>query len=577
MLALVKPLALAAALAAVGAATAAAQADTAPWAVESPGGAVAGFGLGIDAFFERLDSLKITQARSEVTLRDLFRGISQTTVTDGDPALLNRKFKIGWKPGDPGAGVQLPIGLPSSRLTHGVRIYPSLIVQAGVAKARLDFLDRPEPDASTGLEGLGVTLGGGLDVAAALCEECGLFAVAGYRFLAFLRSTLDRLQHFEQPGFRVLKDEVRLSRRIHEASLRIGYVFPGNRIAAHAGLLRRDTRVDVDDTLRFASEAVGEETSLVSHTRFASLTTQKLAGLDAHLGGPLFARVEATFGDGDRTALLKMVYLWNYRPPRPALPPPDDDERRIAAAIAPGLARIAADFVAGRKALTVVAGPGGLPAYRASEVDDLLTRTERDILAVLKPYAELEALGDWVQDRFAKVRQELGLQPSPGRAARSSGSPAGPVLLAALGTHRDALQPASGPLSEQPADPRLVDHIQSTIETLRRVPLKMGLSFVNELGIGIKAALVIYPRYTPPPDSPGPFSPALQRLAPGGYRPVWRGSYAYVVTGPTRPAPACNVAKPVGGLGDCPLDLVERDFFVLGCNPNQCSERSRPR
>jgi hypothetical protein len=574
MLALVKPLAFAAALAAVGAATAAAQADTAPWAVESPGGAGAGFGLGIDAFFERLESLKITQARSEVTLRDLFHGISQTTVTDGDPALLNRKFKIGWKPGDPGAGVQLPIGLPSSRLTHGVRIHPSLIVQAGVAKARLDFLDRPEPDASTGLEGLGVTLGGGLDVAATLCEECGLFAVAGYRFRAFLRSTLDRLQHFEQPGFRVLKDEVRLSRRIHEASLRIGYVFPGNRIAAYAGLLRRDTRVDVDDELRFASEAAGEETSLVSHTRFASLTTQKLAGLDAHLGGPLFARVEATFGDGDRAALLKMVYLWSYRPPRPPLPPPDDDERRIAAAIAPGLARIAADFAAGRKALTVIAGPGGLPAYRASEVDDLLTRTERDILAVLKPYAELEALGDWVQDRFAKVRQELGLPPYLGRAARSSGSPPGPVLLAALGTHRDALQPPSGPLSEQPADSKL-DDIQSVLETLRRIPLKMGLWFVNDLGIA--AALVIYPRYTPPPDSQGPFSPALQRLAPGGYRPVWRGSYAYVVSGPTRPPPACNWAKPGGGLGDCPLDLVERDFVVLGCKPDQCSERSRPR
>jgi hypothetical protein len=382
---------------------------TPPWSAEAPGAAGVPLGLGLDALSERQGSLTIDSAQTIVTSQDLARGTTLIEVLEGDPALLNRKFSIRWKAS--GFGAQLPLALPRLALGEGLSITPTLVVQAAGSDVELDFIDLPEPQASTSLHGRGLQLGAALDLVGPLCRRCGWYAGAGYRYRFFPRFSVERGQPVEEPGARVTASDVRLGRTVGEASFRLGRVFGRDRAALYLGVLRRRARTTVDDDLTLVQDAIGQQTRLASRTRFASTATKALAGLDVHVGGPLFVRAEVTFGKGDSTVLGKLVLVPRLPPWFPEVHPghPDPERQRasqIAAAIAPGLATIRERFAKESQRLLAQQ-----PAPAAAEVSRLLDYTRCELLSTLNA-PELRALRDYVEDLFAKAREGLGLGPS---------------------------------------------------------------------------------------------------------------------------------------------------------------------
>jgi hypothetical protein len=204
-----------------------------PWAVEAPGAAGARYGLGLDLFFERQESLRITFMEQTIRARDLIRGTEESGVVRTDPGLLNRKFDL--RLDLTGAGIQPAIAL---RLPRALGLYPTLIFQAAAADVSLDFLDRNRPGDSSSLSGRGALFGAGLDLTRALCGSCPWFAGASYFSQRLPSLTVDRSPGFGPPGFEVLEDEVRLSRDVQEASTRVGYGFSGNQVVSYLGVTR---------------------------------------------------------------------------------------------------------------------------------------------------------------------------------------------------------------------------------------------------------------------------------------------------------------------------------------------------
>lgn len=361
-----------------------------PWAVESPGAARARFGLGLDMYFERLESLRIASSRTVVTTRDLLLGHEQTRVLDGDPELLNRKFDLRWELQGPGA--VLPIALPAPR---ALRLFPSLILRAGSAEVSLDMFDRTRAEDSTRLEGRGAVLGVGLDVTTAACRSCPVYISSRYDFTEFGEREMDREPRLAYPpSFMVAGDTVRLGARTHELSTRVGYLFPGGRTASYAGLRARRTEIDIEDMVRFTSQ--GLETELDSRLRLETDTVLGFAGVDVHLAGPFYARTEAAFGEENRTLLLKVVYLTGASLGR--LRP------KKAAELAAELGRIRVEFD------TEVARLAGMPEAAAlAAAHEILRHLEAELLAAFEG-PDFAAMRDYVQERFAQAR---ALLPSP--------------------------------------------------------------------------------------------------------------------------------------------------------------------
>jgi hypothetical protein len=440
---------------------------TPPWSAEAPGAAGVPLGLGLDALSERQGSLTIDSAQTIVTSQDLARGTTLTEVLEGDPALLNRKFSIRWKAS--GFGAQLPLALPRLALGEGLSITPTLVVQAAGSDVELDFIDLPEPQASTSLHGRGLQLGAALDLVGPLCRRCGWYAGAGYRYRFFPRFSVERGQPVEEPGARVTASDVRLGRTVGEASFRLGRVFGRDRAALYLGVLRRRARTTVDDDLTLVQDAIGQQTRLASRTRFASTATKALAGLDVHVGGPLFVRAEVTFGKGDSTVLGKLVLVPRLPPWFPEVHPghPDPERQRasqIAAAIAPGLATIRERFAKESQRLLAQQ-----PAPAAAEVSRLLDYTRCELLSTLNA-PELRALRDYVEDLFAKAREGLGLGPSTGCALTGFADSLDELIAAPPGPPYAAAVPVEAPPRRQAEQIGGAGPVRAAAPALARAP-----------------------------------------------------------------------------------------------------------
>ncbi len=156
-----------------------------PWSIGSPAAAGLGarFGLGLRFDFEQLESLD-------------------------------------WE--SSATGVQMPLALPCFRPNGSLCLFPTLTLEAASVDVTFD------PGIGPSRHGNGDLFGAGLDVTFALCDSCSGFAGAGYHFRTI-------------PAFDLQKDgapleEARLSRDTHVASVRLGYVLPGNRFAPYVGL-----------------------------------------------------------------------------------------------------------------------------------------------------------------------------------------------------------------------------------------------------------------------------------------------------------------------------------------------------
>lgn len=549
-----------------------------PWAVEAPGAAGSRFGLGLDVFFERQESLRITSLEETIRTRDLSSGLVVEGPRQGDPSLLNRKFDYLFEM--EGVGFELPIALPELSLPGALRLYPTLFIQAATADVTFDFLDRTRSQDSTTFEGRGPLFGAGFDLTTALCRRCPWFTGTSYRFQRLPSLDVERIPPFAPQGFEVLHDESRLSRDVHEASARVGYGFSGNRVVSYLGVRYRSTDLEIEDDLRYLDPFREVETTLNSRVQLESETTLALAGVEAYLGGSFYGRIETAASDEDFMALFSVVYLGPGKGvpwPGPGGEPQAEREetreerereeqraRDIASRIAPRLTAIEAAFLAGWKGLEVVKDPDGQPAYYTQDVDDLLETTEQKIRAVLDRFPELEALKDWVSDEFRDVRAELGL----GRS-----NAAAQVAFAAFSTNVVRLQPRGGTNEKRREDPPLQDAANGPVGTTARLArerrLMVQLNFRKELPPGQELPpeqkLFIYPRYSNKENSP-----CAQVLQPGS-NPVWIGSYSHEIQledGKRLPLRPCD-AKIPRGASPCPLILLCARP-TIACNEKEC-------
>ncbi len=547
--------------------------STPPWAVEAPGAAGARFGLGLDLFSEHQESLRITFMEQSIQTRDLLTGREESEVVRTDPGLLNRKFDF--RLDLTGVGVQPAVALPLPRL---LGFYPTLMFQAAGADVSLDFRDRNRPEDSSSLSGQGALFGAGLDLTGSLCKSCPWFAGASYFSQRLPNFTVDQSPGFSAPGFGVLEDEVRLSRDVQEVSTRVGYGFSGNRVVSYLGARHRWTDVKIEDHLRYRDPFQETETALDSRTRLESEVTLALAGVEARLGPQLFSRLETSVGGGDWGVLLRVVYLWSGGAPPGEHPGDKDAEtvrrlQAIANEIAPRIAEIEAMFLAERKELTVVEGPDGQPAYLVRELEALLGRTERAILAVLNQYPELEAFGDWVQDEFQRARVLGGLGSGSSLDGSAPGAPI-EMIVAALGPpYSQGLKgdlrfaQAGGATKNKSQGDKALDSAQQTQKETKQA-IAMGLHvqiiFTTTLPEG-DVKLDIYPRRNPSAGKGWSPDSHLSRVVPVG-------NYSWKFDRGQRLGTLICDGNIRGPAVDCPLELTRDPCVKLTCKDN-CKAR----
>lgn len=431
-----------------------------PWAVENPGGADARLGLGLGWLIEKLDRLPITFQETTTELTSTY-GESGNFTTPGDPDLLNRKFDSAWRLQGPVA--QVPIALPVLGREGPRQLYSALVLELTQADVELEIHDRTAERLGSSFSGDGIMPGAWLDLVMPLCRRCPWFVGGGYRYRELREMDVDRSPPFTAPGLAVTTDAASVFGRTQEAFLRWGYAPPAARYAPYVGVRYRSTQLTIDDELRFTNDQVGLTTNLRTRTRFESEATLALAGVDLHLGPRLFGRAEAAYGDGTSSGLVKVVYLVGRRKTSAPATATDqegevgeqstkDEEREqeqerqeraraseIAREIAPKLALIEEEFLAGWRRLTVVAEERtGAPAYLLREVRTLLDRTEADLLDALAQPG-IAALRDHVEDRFDRAREAIE---STASRSRTAGTPAvasrrgaASVRLAATGPH----------------------------------------------------------------------------------------------------------------------------------------------
>jgi hypothetical protein len=486
-------------------------------------------------------------------------------------------------------------------------VYPTLVLQAGGADLGLEFGDRTRPQDSASLTGRGALFGVGADLAAPLCAGCPWLAFAGFRYQWLPETEVDRDPRLvlgvapggpgsSQSVFDVLADETRLRREAREISARLAYGLPGARVLPFAGVRHRWTEVRIEDELAFRS-SLGE-TRLETRTRLEAEPTLGLAGFDFQLGPRLFGSFETSVGEEDYGAALRMVAL--LQGPEVPLPGPPDGQsrraRRIADALAPRMAQIEAEFLAGRAALTLTVGPNGEPAYFVAEVKALLERTEAALLAALRQYPELEALGYWVREQFTAARALLAQASSPPRQGAGSARPSRAVAsfvparptatalqapfrqnldLALAALPRPSMQLAQGPSAATvpqaaTAAPLALGHDAVALPRQRMENDRLMTWVVFTTTLSLDTRLIIFPRYSQKGRRGLPTNEAGDPDPQGEWLPA--GSYAYYLL-PGSEKLNCDPIDP--STQTCPLDLVRRKALILccsdrGCRPNQC-------
>jgi hypothetical protein len=499
-----------------------------PWAVEAPGETGARYGLGLDAFFEHQESLRITFNEQRITSGDL------SEIVRTDPGLLNRKFDLRWDLA--GLGVQPAVTLP---LPRTLGIYPTLVFQAAVADVGLDFHDRNVPGDSSSLDGRGPLFGSGLDLTRTLCRSCPWFAGASYFFQKIPSMTIDRSPAFAPAGFEVLEDRVRLGRDVHAVSARAGYGSPGSPAVFYVGALHRWNDVTIDDRLRYR-DPFRTETALSSRTRLESEVTLALAGVEARLGPRLFGRLEASVGDGDRGGLLRLVYLAgpSPNPPKPPHSPSKEEYARIAGRLLEIRTELAAflDNLGDVVALDVLL--------------EQLDHFEREVLDTLAD-PEYAALRDLVTYEFQKVRDSLmqggPAAPPPPRAVTAAFDPRRPPDIE-LAAERNTRTKAEASKAFQPVRDlvdqlwKVADHKDLDIKPcIKTKPIRGAQVWILRLRDKV----------------------VIDHIESNQRMPIARGSYGYRVTKGGYATLECPA--PGSDSQDCRLNLLSRARPLIRC------------
>jgi len=109
----------------------------------------------------------------------------------------------------------------------------------------------------------------------------------------------------------------------------------------------------------------------------------------------------------------------------------------LAGALALQIGVVQKRFDKNRRALQILRGPDGQPAYLRQEVAGLIARTGEDLdqaIETVKP-SDLEPLQAWAADQLGQIQGELAAQPGPRTAALPRGlfTPRAVAVVASLG------------------------------------------------------------------------------------------------------------------------------------------------
>jgi hypothetical protein len=157
----------------------------------------------------------------------------------------------------------------------------------------------------------------------------------------------------------------------------------------------------------------------------------------------------------------------------------DSHSKKLAKALTLPVGEVKTRFEDGRRALHVLKGANGKPAYLRADVAKLIDQTGKDLDAAIVKVepSDLLPLQDWVADAFGRVQGELA--GSPGR--QSAAVPAGlfaPHAVAVVASLR--VFPLLGPAKKKPAAP-----------PPDTVPVETSDSFLNEVGQTVSRILFL--------------------------------------------------------------------------------------
>jgi hypothetical protein len=199
--------------------------------------------------------------------------------------------------------VDIPIGLPPIRLFNGTYVFLAPMFDVGAATFNLNFTDKKNGD-SVNYNGSGAVIGGGFD-STFMGSNCPFYGGLGMLYRTNFNPGVS-----PSPSFSNDAQKADLSFYQWHAEARIGYdvateLAVVRSIAPWAGLGFDSTNL----TLKTSGMSGG--TPFGSETDIASNDVRGMFGLDSHLAGPVWSRMQASFNDRDFAFTAKLVYQFD--------------------------------------------------------------------------------------------------------------------------------------------------------------------------------------------------------------------------------------------------------------------------
>jgi hypothetical protein len=266
-----------------------------PWMVQSPPCSLC-FGVGAGYFGQWADDPKLQPG--EITIINV-PGFDPIIERDG--SVVNR---FNW---NLNAGVaHFPIGISTIHAGNW-RFYPALNVQAGGGDLTINSERRSDGLKLLSLQGSGGIAGAGVGVIAT-CPNCSWYLGLTYDYLALFDAELEGDLHIAlDPSITNFSTRAWVNSHSHSISGRFGLNLPNNRISPYLGIRGIWQDIDFKQLTQFDDAGVGHVT-IDTTAKFTRDTVEGIAGVDAHISGPLFARTETTFNGSDVSVMFKLIY-----------------------------------------------------------------------------------------------------------------------------------------------------------------------------------------------------------------------------------------------------------------------------
>jgi len=264
------------------------------WMVQSPPCSLC-FGLGAGYYGQWADDVKLQPG--EITIINV---PGRDPIIERDGSVVNR---FNW---DINAGVaHIPIGI-STLHVGSLRVYPTLNVNAGGANVKIESVSRSTGVTTLSLDGSGTVVGAGFGIIVT-CPNCSWYLGATYDYWTLIDAELEDDPCPLFGSATSCRARAEASSHSHSISGRFGLNLLNNRFGPYLGI--RGTWQNYDLTLH-ASQVISGfgEVTFDTSAKFERDTVEGIAGVDGHIWGPFFGRLETTFNGSDVSVMFKIIY-----------------------------------------------------------------------------------------------------------------------------------------------------------------------------------------------------------------------------------------------------------------------------